>query len=425
MKILVVGGGGREHSYVWKIAQSPRVSQIYAAPGNPGMDRHAQCIDLGVEDIDGILAFATREKIDLTVVGPEIPLALGMVDRFQAEGLAVFGPTQAAAQIESDKDFALALMHKHGIPTARYSTFTEPAGARACVRSWGEPMWLKASGLAAGKGAIYCKTADDALETIDEVMVQRIFGAAGDKLVVMEHMEGEEASIFGFTDGENMVCISPSQDHKAIGDGDTGPNTGGMGAYAPPPVVTPELDREIYDRVMLPTVRALAEEGIPYTGILYGGIIITKDGPKVIEFNCRLGDPEAQVVLPLLKSDLVDILEATCTGGIGDVPVEIDNRAATCVVAASGGYPDSYETGYPITGIDEAEAMGDVVVFHAGTARTDGQLVTNGGRVLGITAVGDDIPASIQRAYQAVDKIDFKDMVSRTDIGYRAMERLK
>ncbi len=425
MKILVVGGGGREHTYVWKIAQSPRVSQIHAAPGNPGMARHAQCVDLGVEDIDGLLAYSIREKIDLTVVGPEIPLALGIVDRFREKGLAVFGPTQAAAQIESDKDFALALMHKHGIPTARYSTFTEPAGARACVRSWGEPMWLKASGLAAGKGAIFCETAGDALEVIDEVMVQRVFGAAGDKLVVMEHMEGEEASIFGFTDGENMVCISPSQDHKAIGEGDTGPNTGGMGAYAPPPVITPELDREIYDRVMLPTVRALAEEGIPYTGVLYGGLIITKDGPKVIEFNCRMGDPETQVVLPLLKTDLVEIMEATCNGSIGDVPAEIDNRAATCVVIASGGYPDSYEKGFPITGIDEAEALGDVVVFHAGTTEAGGQLVTDGGRVLGVTAVDDGIQASIRRAYEAVEKIDFKDMYCRRDIGYRALERTK
>jgi phosphoribosylamine--glycine ligase len=286
-------------------------------------------------------------------------------------------------------------------------------------------MWLKASGLAAGKGAIFCRTVNDALVTIDEVMVQRIFGDAGDKLVVMEHMEGEEASIFGFTDGEDMVCISPSQDHKAIGEGDTGPNTGGMGAYAPPPVITPELDREIYERVMLPTVRALAEEGMPYTGILYGGLIITKDGPKVIEFNCRLGDPETQVVLPLLKSDLVDIIEASCNGGIADVPTELDGRAATCVVVASGGYPGSYETGFPVTGLDEAEALDDVVVFHAGTSMAEGQVVTNGGRVLGVTAVGDGIPDSIKRAYEAVEKIEFKNMYFREDIGYRALERLE
>ncbi len=424
MKTLVVGQGGREHTFVWKIAQSPRVTKLYAAPGNPGMAGLAECVDIGAEDIDGLVGFAESERIDLIVVGPEVPLAKGLVDRLTERGLWAFGPTQSAARIESDKDFALELMHKYDIPTARYATFSEPGPAGECVKAWGEPMWLKASGLAAGKGAVFCETADDALKTIDEVMVQRVFGAAGDKLVVMEHMVGEEASIFGFTDGENMVCISPSQDHKAIGEGDTGLNTGGMGAYAPAPVVTAQRQQEIFEKVMLPTVRALAEEGCPYTGILYGGLIFTSDGPKVIEFNCRMGDPETQVVLPLLKTDLVDVIAAARDGSLANLQVELEERAATCVVVASGGYPGKYETGFPIGGLDRAGEVEDVVVFHAGTAEADGQIMTNGGRVLGVTAAGDDIKASIDRAYEAVDCISFEGCYCRRDIGHRALSRL-
>jgi phosphoribosylamine---glycine ligase len=424
MKILVVGQGGREHTFVWKIAQSPRVTKLYAAPGNPGIASLAECVDIGAEDIGALVGFAEAKKIDLVVVGPEVPLAKGLVDRLTERGVWAFGPTQAAARIESDKDFALELMHKYGIPTARYETFTEPGPAGACVKGWGAPMWLKASGLAAGKGAIFCETADEALKTIDEVMVQRVFGGAGDKLVVMEHMVGEEASIFGFTDGEHMVGISPSQDHKAVGEGDTGLNTGGMGAYAPAPVVTPERQKEIFDRVMMPTVKALAEEGCPYTGFLYGGIIFTDEGPKVIEFNCRMGDPETQVVLPLMKTDLVDVIAAARDGSLSGLKVELDDRAATCVVVASGGYPVKHETGFPITGLDHAEELDDVVVFHAGTAEVDGKVVTNGGRVLGVTAMGDTIKASIDRAYEAVDRIDFEGMYCRRDIGHRALARL-
>ena len=425
MKILAVGNGGREHTYAWKIAQSPRLTKLYAAPGNPGMSRYAECVSIAADDIDGLLAFAEREAIDLTVVGPEGPLDLGIVDRFREKNLTIFGPTQSAAQIECDKDFALELMHKHGIPTGGYRTFTEASEAKAYVRNWQGPVYLKASGLAAGKGAIFCPTLDDALQAIDEVMVQHAFGAAGDKLVVMELLKGEEASIFGFTDGEHIVYLVSSQDHKTIGEGDTGLNTGGMGAYAPAPVVTPELQKEIQERIMEPTVRALAAEGRPFTGVLYGGIIVTDDGPKVIEFNCRFGDPEAQVVLPLLKTDLVDILLATCNGTLKDVDVELDPRAATCVVISSGGYPQSYQTGYPISGLEAAEALEGVVVFHAGTAAKDGQIVTNGGRVLGVTAVGDDIKAAIDLAYQAVDKISFEAHYCRRDIGHRALARLK
>lgn len=423
MKVLIVGKGGREHAFAWKISRSPKVSGIYAAPGNPGMARHATCVDIGVDDLDGLVEFALRERIDLTVVGPEDPLADGIADRFEAVGLRVFGPSRQAARIEADKDFALRLMHKYVIPTGQYRTFTDPDAARGFVRDWGAPVVLKASGLAAGKGALVCASVDEALRAVNRVMVDREFGAAGDKLVVMEYLAGEEASITGFTDGEHVVCIVPSQDHKTIGEGDTGPNTGGMGAYAPAPVVTREMQQSILERVMIPTVKALAAEGRPYKGILYGGLIITERGPRVIEFNCRLGDPEAQVVLPLLKTDLVDIMVAVSDGTLEDLEIELDSRAATCVVLASGGYPGEVETGVAISGLDEAEALDDVLVFHAGTERNEGTTVTAGGRVLGVTAIGEDIRDSVHRAYEAVGKIEFDNATYRRDIGYRALAR--
>ena len=423
MRVLIVGKGGREHAFAWKISRSPKVSRIYAAPGNPGMAGHATCVDIGADNVDGLLEFARRERIDLTVVGPEDPLANGLSDRFEAVGLRVFGPSQKAAQIEADKDFALCLMHRYGIPTGRYRTFRDPDDARGFVRDWGAPVVLKASGLAAGKGALVCHTVDEALQAVDRVLVDREFGDAGDKLVIMEYLEGEEASITGFSDGEHVACIVPSQDHKTIGEGDTGPNTGGMGAYAPAPAVTPALQKVILERVMLPAVRALAAEGRPYRGILYGGLIITENGPQVIEFNCRLGDPEAQVVLPLLKTDLVDVMEAVCEGTLKDLEIELDERAATCVVLASGGYPGAYETGAAISGLDEANAGEDVLVFHAGTARHGETTVTDGGRVLGVTAVGENIRASVDRAYEAIGKIQFENAYFRRDIGHRAQAR--
>lgn len=423
MKFLVVGKGGREHAFVWKLAQSSKITQLYAAPGSPGMARYAECVDIADSDLEGLADFARRAGIDIAVIGPEAPLAAGIVDIFTARGLSVFGPTQAAAQIEADKDFALELMHNYDIPTGAYETFVDAETARQHLEAWQHPLYLKASGLAAGKGAIYCETLRDSLKIVDEVMVQRAFGDSGDKLIAMELLEGEEASIFGFSDGQDIVCIVPSQDHKTIGEGDVGLNTGGMGAYAPAPVITPELFDEIVQRIMKPTIRALASEGRPYKGILFGGIIVTPDGPKVIEFNCRLGDPEAQVVLPLLKTDLVDIVTAVCAGSVADLAIECDDRAATCVVMASGGYPEAYTTGFPISGIDRAEALGDVVVFHAGTAYRDRQLVTNGGRVIGVTAIGDSIQSSIAHAYKAVGKIAFDNAYFRRDIGHRALNR--
>lgn len=421
MKILVVGRGGREHAFVWKLAQSNKITGLYAAPGSPGMAQYAECVDISDSDLNGLADFAQREGIDISIIGPEAPLADGIVDIFSERGLAVFGPTQAAAQIEADKDFALELMHKYDIPTGAYETFVDAETARERLREWQHPLYLKVSGLAAGKGAIYCETLQDSYKTVDEVMVQRAFGASGDKLVAMELLEGEEASIFGFSDGENIVCVVPSQDHKTIGEGDVGLNTGGIGAYAPAPVITPELFDDIVERIMKRTIRALAREGCPFKGILYGGIIVTADGPKVIEFNCRMGDPETQVVLPLIKTDLIDIIEAVCNGSVADLDIEQDNRAATCVVMASGGYPEAFDTGFPISGIDLAEASGDVIVFHAGTGRNGGQLVTNGGRVIGVTAIGDTIKSSIDRAYEAVGKIDFDNAYFRRDIGHRVL----
>ncbi len=421
MKLLVVGKGGREHAFVWKLAQSNKITRLYAAPGSPGMAQYAECVDISDSDLQGLADFAQREGIDISVIGPEAPLADGIVDVFAERGLAVFGPTQAAAQIEADKDFALELMHKYDIPTGAYETFVDAEIARERLREWQHPLYLKVSGLAAGKGAIYCETLQDSYKTVNEVMVQRAFGASGDKLVAMELLEGEEASIFGFSDGENVVCVVPSQDHKTIGEGDVGLNTGGMGAYAPAPVITPGLFDDIVQCIMKRTVHALAREGCPFKGILYGGIIVTADGPKVIEFNCRMGDPETQVVLPLIKTDLVDIIEAVCNGSVADLDIKLDNRAATCVVMASGGYPEAYDTGFPISGIDRAEASGDVIVFHAGTGREDNQLVTNGGRVIGVTAIGDTIKSSIDRAYEAVGKIDFDKAYFRRDIGHRAL----
>lgn len=424
MRILLVGKGGRENAFAWKIAQSSRLTRLYAAPGNPGIARYAECVDIDEMDFEGLVSFATGQSIDLVVVGPEAPLDAGLVDRLQDAGIRAFGPTKAAAQIEADKDFALGLMHRHGIPTGEYRTFTQPEPARGFIQDWGAPVVIKASGLAAGKGAIVCETVDDALATVDEILVDRSFGEAGDKLVVMEYLEGEEASIFGFTDGKSLMYAASAQDHKRIGEGDTGLNTGGMGAYAPAPVVTPELEQEVYDRVMQPTIDALAQEGRPYVGILYGGLIFTAQGPKVIEFNCRLGDPEAQVVLPLLQNDIVDIFDAALNETIDRIKVEPTSGAACCVVVASDGYPTSYDTGHPISGMEDAEDLGDVIVFHAGTAEQDGAPITAGGRVLAVTGVDANTEAAIDRTYRAVNLISFENRYFRRDIGHRALSRL-
>ena len=425
MKVLLVGKGGRENAMAWKLAQSPRLTGLYCAPGSRGMAQYGECRDIDVMDIEGQIDFAKEKAVDLVVIGPENPLEAGIADRFDEEGFKVFGPSASAAKIETDKDFALDLMHRYGIPTGTFATFSDPDEAKTYVNEQGAPIVLKAAGLAAGKGVIVAKTLDEALAAVDEILVDAALGEAGAKLVVMEYLDGEEASIFGFTDGKDIVYAVSSQDHKRIGEGETGPNTGGMGAYAPAPVITEELQKEIYDRIMKPTVDALASEGTPFKGILYGGIIITAKGPQVIEFNCRLGDPEAQVVLPLMKTDILDIFEAGVNGTIGQIQMELDARAACCVVMASDGYPTKYEQGFPIYGIDDAEALGDITVFHAGTDERDGQLLTAGGRVLAVTGVDRDIPSAIKRAYKAIDTITFENQYCRRDIGYQALARLQ
>ncbi|MBF0177713.1 MAG: phosphoribosylamine--glycine ligase [Magnetococcales bacterium] len=423
MRILVVGSGGREHALCWKMSQSPRVTQIFCAPGNAGMDQVATCVAISPEDVHGLQSFALREKIDLTVVGPEAPLVLGMVDQFQAVGLAVFGPTRAAAAIEGSKAFMKGLFARHGIPTASYRLLTDPAVALEYVRQRSAPMVVKASGLAAGKGAIVCPTTADAVAAVQRIMVTREFGSAGDQVVVEDFLAGEEASFMALVDGENVLPLAGAQDHKAVFDGDTGPNTGGMGAYSPAPVLTPRLHAMAMEQVMLPTVRAMAAEGRPYRGVLYAGLMIDGDSLRVLEFNARFGDPETQPLLMRMQSDLVPLLEAAASGSLRGMQIDWDPRTALCVVMTAGGYPGSYQKGLPISGLEQAAQRPDTMVFHAGTRHQDGRIVTHGGRVLGVTALGVDAAAAQRQAYAAVADITWQDLHFRRDIGYRAIER--
>ncbi len=424
MKILVIGSGGREHALVWKIAQSPLVEHIYAAPGNPGMARYAECLDITANDIARLVAFAREKGVDLTVVGPEDPLAYGIVDRFTEAGLAAFGPSGVAAQLEGSKVFAKRFMERHNIPTAAYAEFDDAEAAIAYVRKQGAPIVIKADGLAAGKGVTVAHDVDTAVNAIREAMIECAFGAAGAKVVVEECLIGEEASILAFCDGKTVVPMIASQDHKPLLDGDAGPNTGGMGAYSPAPLVTPDMMAEIQRRVLEPCVAGMAAEGMPYKGVLYAGLMITASGPRVVEFNCRFGDPETQVVLPQLQSDLVPIMQACCEGTLRETPVAWNDDACVTVVMASGGYPKAYEKGKLITGIDDAEREPGIKVFHAGTKQMPEGVVTNGGRVLNVTASGPDIAATIEKAYRAVHKIHFDGAQFRTDIGAKALARL-
>lgn len=425
MQVLVIGGGGREHTLVWKLAQSKSVMKIYAAPGNPGMKGLAECVDLDIADLDGLADWAEKHAIDLTVVGPEAPLVAGIVDVFSARGLTIFGPSAKAAEIEGSKIFSKELMEKYGVPTAFFKVCDNLADARAFVEEKGAPIVIKADGLAAGKGVVVAMTKDEALDALDDMMGHHKFGSAGNRVVIEEFMEGEEASLLAFTDGKTIVPMLAAQDHKRVNDGDQGPNTGGMGAYCPAPVMTAALKEKTVKEVLRPIVDALAKEGRPYSGCLYAGLMIKGDSVKVVEFNARFGDPETQVVLPLLKSDLAQIMVACAKGTLRPEMVEWSDKAAVCVVMASGGYPGSYKKGLPITGLKAAGAMEDVVVFHAGTREEDGKILTNGGRVLGVTAVADDIPSAQQKAYDAVDKIHFDGAHFRQDIAWRALRRLK
>ena len=425
MKVLVVGGGGREHALVWKIAQSPAVKKVYCAPGNAGIAQMAECLSISAEDVKSLTDRAEKERIDLTVVGPEAPLTLGIVEAFQEKGMRIFGPSQEAAEIEGSKAFTKDLMKKYGIPTGDSETFSDYGSATEYVKGKGAPLVVKADGLAAGKGVIICRTPDEALSALDLIMVRKAFGAAGARVVVEEFLEGEEASFLAFTDGETVLPLPTSQDHKPIYDNDQGPNTGGMGAYSPAPVVNQKVYREVMEKVMIPTVRGMAKEGWKYQGVLYAGLMIKGENPKVLEFNARFGDPEAQPLLMRMKSDLVPVLEATIDGNLAGQKVEWEDRASVCVVMASGGYPGSYEKGKPITGLEEAARVPDAFVFHAGTTFKEGKVITHGGRVLGVTALGSGIQEAIQRAYEAVAKISWEGAYYRKDIGQKAISRIK
>jgi phosphoribosylamine---glycine ligase len=424
LRILVVGGGGREHALVWKLAASPRVEKIYCAPGNPGIGQLAECVAIDVKDNAALLKFALDNKVGLTVVGPELPLANGIVDLFAANGLKIFGPSQAAAQIEGSKAFAKNLMLKYSIPTAYFAVFSEPEAAKDYIRRQGAPVVVKADGLAAGKGVVVAMTVAEALAAVDMIMCDQAFGQAGARVVIEECMFGEEASLLTFTDGYTVVPMVSAQDHKRIFDGDEGPNTGGMGAYAPAPVVTPGLLDQVMRDILQPTVDAMRAEGIIYRGCLYAGLMITDQGPKVVEFNARFGDPETQVVLPLLDSDLATVLESCVDGRLADTEVKWKDEAAVCVVLAAGGYPGDYPRGDAISGLKDAETDG-ALVFHAGTAAKEGLVGTNGGRVLGVTAMDRDVLKAIDKAYAAIGKISFAGMHYRKDIAYRVVARLK
>ena len=424
MNILVIGSGGREHTLAWKLAQSPKAGKLYVIPGNPGMEEIAECIDgISITDNEAITAFAKEKDIGLVVVGPEVPLMNGLVDALNAAGIKAFGPTKRAAEMEGSKAFSKGLMKKYAIPTAKYEVFTEADKARAYIEQEGTPIVIKADGLAAGKGVIVAMTKQEAFDAVADIMEDQEFGAAGSRVVIEEFMEGEEASLLCFTDGKTICPMISSQDHKRAYDGDKGPNTGGMGTYAPAPVMTKEMAAKAYETILVPAIKAMAQEGRPYKGCLYAGLMVTKDGPKVVEFNARFGDPETQVVLPLLESDLVDIMLACVDGTLAGQDIIWSDGAAVCVVVASGGYPKSYKKGFAIEGLDEAKAAG-TEVFHAGTVKKDGKIVTAGGRVLGVTAKAGNIKDAVDKAYAGVKKISFPGAFYRKDIAHRALERL-
>ena len=424
MKILVVGQGGREHTLVWKLAQSQLIKKIYCAPGNAGIAQISESIPMP-DQLTDLADWAESENIALTVVGPEAPLAEGIVDVFSERGLKAFGPDKRAARLEASKDFAKQLMLKNGIPTAEHQTFTDAEAAMAYIEDRNAPVFVKANGLAAGKGVIPGRTFKEALQAVTTILVDRAFGDAGNSVVIEEELIGEEASFTVLTDGTHCLPFVSSQDHKMSHDADTGKNTGGMGAYSPAPVITPELHNYVMNHVVYPTVKGMADIGSPFKGVLYVGLMITDTGPKVLEFNCRFGDPEAQVLLPRLKSDLVPLLMACVDGTLAQhTDVQWHDEAAACVVMASGGYPDPYETGEVIAGLEDADAIEGVTVFHAGTKQEGANIVTAGGRVLGVTAVAGGLHDAIQRAYQGVSAIHFDKAHARSDIGYRALEKL-
>jgi phosphoribosylamine--glycine ligase len=423
MKVLVVGSGGREHALVWKLAQSPSVSRLYCAPGNAGTAEQAENVPIDVTDILSLVTFAREHAVEFTIVGPELPLALGIVDAFRQAGLRVFGPVQQAAQLETSKAFAKAIMTKYGIPTASFRIFVDPIAAERYIDQRDVPLVVKADGLAAGKGAVVCKTRDEARRTIDRMMRAQVFGEAGARVIIEDFLDGEEVSCFALTDGTTLVPLPTCQDHKAVYDNDEGSNTGGMGAYSPVPIFDAALRERVMEEIMRPMVRAMAAEGQPYQGVLYAGLMLVDRRPYVVEFNARFGDPEAQVLLMRLDGDVLPLLLATADGKLDGHSYRCGEDAAVCVVMASRGYPEAYERGKPITGLERAIQVPGVAVFHAGTARHDGQLVTNGGRVLGVAARAADLHQAITRAYQAVQAIAWEGKHYRTDIGRKSLQR--
>jgi len=427
MKILVVGSGGREHALVWKIAQSPLVKKIFCAPGNAGIGQIAECVDIKADDIIGLMEFARKEKIGLTVVGPEGALAAGIADEFSKVGLKVFGPREKAARLEASKVFSKRLMKKYGVPTAAFEVFDNPDKARAYIERIGAPCVVKADGLAAGKGVVVAKTVDEAQQAVISMMQKKIFGEAGNTVIVEECLVGEEASVLVITDSKTVIPLASAQDHKRIFDNDQGPNTGGMGAYSPAPLVTGECAKEILEKIIFRTVDGLAKEGIVYQGVLYAGVMVTKDGPKTLEFNVRFGDPETQAILPRIESDIVEVMLAAVNGTLNKFEraggLRWDSGACVSIVCAAKGYPGDYEKGKEITGLSEAAQLENTIVFHAGTKLQGKTIVTSGGRVLGVTGIGASIQEAIDTAYRGVRKIHFEGMQFRSDIGARALKR--
>lgn len=423
MKALVIGGGGREHAIAWKLSQSPRVDRIYCAPGNAGISGIAECVDISPLDFDDLIDFVKYEWIDLTIVGPEAPLSKGVVDAFEKEGKRILGPAQKAARLESSKVFAKDFMRRYGIPTAGYRVFSSHIHAEDYIRMIGAPIVIKADGLAAGKGVFVCASVEEAIDALRLIMKERIFDEAGDRVVVEECICGEEASFMAFCDGKTVVPMLSSQDHKRIFDNDKGPNTGGMGSYSPAPIITKDMESLIMEKIMLPTLNGLRSEGITYKGVLYAGLMIRDNKPYVLEFNCRFGDPETQTVLSMLDSDIAEIADAILGSRLAGHDVRWKTGASVCVVLASKGYPDKYEKGVTIKGLDEIKSQKGVAVFHSGTSFDGGNIVTSGGRVLGVTAVGEDIRDARDRAYRAIDSIHFEGMHYRKDIAYKALKR--
>jgi len=423
MKVLVVGSGGREHALCWKLAQSPQLDTLWCAPGNAGIAGVAECVAIPAEDVEALVAFARAQAVDLVVIGPEAPLVAGLADRCRAEGIRVFGPSAAAAELEGSKGFMKDVVARAGIPTAWYQRFRDVAAAKAFIRAKGAPIVVKTDGLAAGKGVVVAMTEAEALAAVDAMMGDKVFGAAGDELVIEEYLAGEECSFFALCDGTTALPLIAAQDHKRVGDGDTGPNTGGMGAYSPAPVVTAEIEATIIERCIQPLMATMAALGRPYSGVLFAGIMVTADGPKLLEYNVRFGDPECQVLMARLESDLLPVLVAAAEGRLDEVTLSWRDEVALVVVMAAAGYPGSYRKGGVIGGLDAAGAVEGVTVFHAGTTRQDGAVVANGGRVLGVTAVGADVGEARARAYDAIGRIEWADGFCRRDIAWRALNR--